>query len=103
MNEIYKYRDEDGDEVEFLPKFAWQVANPKDFANTVAEMDYDQSNPDLHDPAHWPRTYEIWWENEWVEVSVDLEYMPCFSSKILGANSVIEQLAVFVRQIQLAV
>lgn len=87
---VYKYRDDSGDEIEFLPEYQWQVSNPKYFAEAVAEEDYNQSNPDLHDPSDWPRSYEIWWEEKWVSVEVDMDYSPNFSGKIHDQNSLLD-------------
>jgi len=84
MNEFEDYvrvTDPDGDDTDLMITHPWKRNRAYALATDVAEADLDSG--ELGDPTDWPRIYTVHMESGPVKVSVDMEYEPRFSTKIL--------------------
>ena len=81
-----KYRDEDGEETLFMTNDQWMWNDPKAIAEAIAEEDRNASGGDLYDTDCWPREYEIEINEEWIKVSVEMEYSPDFSASLVNVE-----------------
>ena len=74
----FKIRTED-EEVVFEVKHESQAATAEDVAKAYAEDQFERH--ELHSPSCWPISYDIFFEGKWVKVSVEMEYIPCFTAR----------------------
>ena len=76
-----RYKDPEGEEGVYITNLKWLLDDIASLAKEIAKEDMCDSGGDLDDPVNWPRRYEILIDDfKWVKVSVDMEYIPQFSS-----------------------
>jgi hypothetical protein len=64
--------------------FSGHLCHLKQVAKYIAKKEYDEGDFSDEDPYSWPRVYEIFRDDKWEKVSVDVKFQPIFSCTCLA-------------------